>query len=56
MKIFSYIWALISVFALLAVICGAWWHLFSLGVSVLMCWACSEGEGEPEREKRRLKD
>lgn len=38
MKIFAYIWAAVAVLAILAILCGAWWHLFSLGVSLLMCW------------------
>lgn len=52
MKIFAYIWAAIAAMALLAVICGAWWHLFSLGVSLLMCWVCNEDESEQENERK----
>lgn len=55
MKIFAYIWAAIAVMAMLAVICGAWWHLFSIGVAVLMGWVCYEDEDEAERENKRLK-
>lgn len=37
MKIIAYIWAAVAIMAMIAVICGAWWHLFSICVSVLMC-------------------
>lgn len=53
MKIFAYIWAAVAVMAILAILCGAWWHLFSLVVSVLMGLICYADEDEAERENKR---